>query len=150
MNAWFQFVAGNIVVATLIGGLAWQVGRSGRRAKLAHLLWVAVFVKLITPPIVLLPITVPESWLPATAASVTNSFPYRGLSSLPIEGRSSVTWDRGAGQAMFSTGGLDTSSSLLPSIDGWTCVGLIWFYVTRFDWFITNCIFTFNDLIDDS
>lgn len=59
-----QPIVSNIVVATLIALLAWQVGRSGRRAGLAHVLWITFFVKLITPPIILLPVEVPQSWVP--------------------------------------------------------------------------------------
>lgn len=51
--------------------LAWQVGRSGRRARLAHVLWVVFFIKLVTPPIVFLPIEVPAEWLPSQ--SITQS-----------------------------------------------------------------------------
>ncbi|MEZ6129490.1 MAG: M56 family metallopeptidase [Planctomycetaceae bacterium] len=59
-----QIVVSNMMVASLIGMLAWLVGRSGSRAQLAHLLWVALFVKLVTPPLVLLPVAVPASWAP--------------------------------------------------------------------------------------
>lgn len=56
-----QPVVSNILVATLIAVLAWQVGRSGRRARFAHALWIVFFVKLVTPPIILLPIAVPQN-----------------------------------------------------------------------------------------
>ena len=64
MIDWAHLIMSNILVATLIGVLAWLIGRSGQRAFLAHLLWVAFFLKLVTPPIVLLPIEVPAAWLP--------------------------------------------------------------------------------------
>ncbi len=51
-----QTLLSNIAIASLIGGLAWMVGRSGRRARLAHLLWVGFFIKLITPPLLVLPV----------------------------------------------------------------------------------------------
>lgn len=51
-----QTVLSNVMIASLIGGLAWIIGRSGRRAGLAHVLWVAFFIKLITPPLLLLPV----------------------------------------------------------------------------------------------
>jgi bla regulator protein blaR1 len=73
-----QLVVSNILVASLIAALAWQVGRSGRRARLAHVLWVIFFVKLITPPIVLLPIEVPETWLPEQWTQTAS--PYQAIS----------------------------------------------------------------------
>lgn len=85
MSVWLQFVASNIAAASLIALLAWHVGRSGRRATLAHVLWLAFFLKLITPPIVLFPITVPASWLPS-ARAYTNTFSYLGSTSTPYVG----------------------------------------------------------------
>ena len=72
MNLWIQIVASNLLVASIIALLAWWVGRSGKRASVAHLLWVAFFIKLVTPPLVMLPVSVPESWLPE---STTHSYP---------------------------------------------------------------------------
>ena len=71
-----QIVLSNIMVATLIAILAWYVGRSGRRAKAAHLLWILCFVKLVTPPIVLFPVSIPNDWLPQNTAfeSYSKSF----------------------------------------------------------------------------
>ena len=57
-----QLVLSNLVVASLIGVIAWIVGRSGRRAALAHVLWIVFFVKLVTPPIVVVPVlSVPQA-----------------------------------------------------------------------------------------
>lgn len=69
MNPWIQLVLGNVIVAALIGLVAWAVGRSGRRAPLAHALWIAVFVKLITPPTVSVPIPISSNWLPEVAVA---------------------------------------------------------------------------------
>ena len=127
MNPWLQFVAGNILVASLIGGLAWQVGRSGRRATLAHILWVAFFVKLITPPIVLFPIHVPENWLPATATSYITSLPYRGFSLPRSESASGVLSGPGEWVTAFTTSDFDSNTGFLtPSFDAWTCLGFVW------------------------
>ena len=68
MSALFQIVVSNIFVASLIAILAWQIGRSGRRAKAAHLLWLLVYIKLITPPIVPLHVSIPADWLPQPIA----------------------------------------------------------------------------------
>ena len=48
----------NGVLALPLALLAWLVSRRGRRPALAHALWVLVLLKLITPPIVRLPIQV--------------------------------------------------------------------------------------------
>ncbi len=52
----------NIVVACVLALVATFVGWSGRRAVLAHWLWLAVFLKLITPPLVHLPVPIPDQW----------------------------------------------------------------------------------------
>ncbi len=62
MNVLILPILSNLCVAGVIAGIACVVGRSGRRAALAHLLWVAVFVKLITPPILIAPVEIPASW----------------------------------------------------------------------------------------
>jgi len=51
-----QFGISNFVLSILLALAAWMVHRTGRLAMLAHLLWVLVLVKLITPPIVTLPV----------------------------------------------------------------------------------------------
>ena len=70
MSPWAEAIAGNLFVACLIGGLAWRVGRSGRRSRLAHILWLVFFVKLITPPIIAVPVSVPEGWWPASVVAI--------------------------------------------------------------------------------
>ncbi len=62
MSVWGQLVISNLLVASLIGCLAAVVGRTGRRARLAHGLWVFFFVKLVTPPIISLPLGLPSQW----------------------------------------------------------------------------------------
>ncbi len=63
MNTWGQVIVSNLFVASLIGCLAALVGRTGRRASLAHWLWLVFFVKLITPPIISLPIIERPQWM---------------------------------------------------------------------------------------
>lgn len=46
----------NLFVASLIAMTAWVVGRSGRHAWLAHGLWVMVLIKMVSPPIISVPI----------------------------------------------------------------------------------------------
>src|SRR5260370_26607813 len=49
---------GNAVLATGLALVAWAAGRLARRPALAHALWLLVLLKLITPPL----LTVPISW----------------------------------------------------------------------------------------
>ncbi|QDV47788.1 Regulatory protein BlaR1 [Stieleria neptunia] len=60
-------IIGNLCLASLIGVLAWTVGRHGRRAALAHALWIMFFAKLITPPIVSIPLPIPSFFTPRVA-----------------------------------------------------------------------------------
>lgn len=128
MNAWLQLVATNFLVAGLIACLAWQVGRSGRRAAVAHVLWIAFFVKLITPPIVLLPVSVPESWLPETTTSLTGTFPYRHFALRSGEISSPVIVSDAGPTRVFTTSDFDTSTGfLMPAFDLLTFLILVWF-----------------------
>lgn len=62
MMTWIVPIISNLLVAGAIAFLAWLTGRSDRRAALAHLLWMAFFVKLVTPPIILFPVAIPIHW----------------------------------------------------------------------------------------
>ncbi|QDV88463.1 M56 family metallopeptidase [Planctomycetes bacterium TBK1r] len=82
MMAVAAVIIGNLCLASLIGVLAWTVGRHGRRAALAHALWVMFFVKLITPPIVSVPLPIPTFFprpvvqdVTPPIASATTPFP---------------------------------------------------------------------------
>ena len=46
----------NAVLAALLAGLAYGVGRWAKRPALTHVLWVLVLVKLLTPPVFQVPI----------------------------------------------------------------------------------------------
>ncbi len=51
-----EAVLGNLAVATVLAVAAFATGRWANRPALAHALWVLVFVKLLTPPLVTIPI----------------------------------------------------------------------------------------------
>ncbi len=72
MMAVAAVIIGNLCLASLIGVLAWTVGRHGRRAALAHALWVMFFVKLITPPIVSIPLPIPTFFPRPVVQDVTS------------------------------------------------------------------------------
>lgn len=125
MSVWLQLVVSNIFVAGLIASLAWQVGRSGRQATLAHLLWLAFFIKLITPPIVLMPISVPESWFP-TAPAYASTFSYLGSTSQPYYGPSLVSAAESVSLVRPASASLSTGGVWTTHFDWWTCLTCIW------------------------
>jgi beta-lactamase regulating signal transducer with metallopeptidase domain len=51
-----QSTLSNLIVATLIACLAWIIQRKSKSASLANLLWALVLIKLVTPPLITLPI----------------------------------------------------------------------------------------------
>jgi bla regulator protein BlaR1 len=59
MMRFFEIVLANLAVASLLAGIAWSAGRWLKRPALAHGLWTLVLVKLITPPLVGVPVLFP-------------------------------------------------------------------------------------------
>ena len=57
-----QTVVSNLAVASLIAVVAFVVTRQANRPTLAHLLWLLVLLKLVTPSIWHLPCKIPEAW----------------------------------------------------------------------------------------
>jgi beta-lactamase regulating signal transducer with metallopeptidase domain len=55
----FQMGISNAVFALALAIIAMVVGARARRPHLAHMLWLLVFVKLVTPPIVTIPVCMP-------------------------------------------------------------------------------------------
>lgn len=72
----------NAIVASLLGCIAFVVGRFGRHA-LAHAIWVLMLLKLVTPPLVELPLHVIPAWAespgPAAATSPPGSESITGV-----------------------------------------------------------------------
>jgi beta-lactamase regulating signal transducer with metallopeptidase domain len=64
MQTFLAVSLSNAVMATVLALLAAAVGRLYRRPALIHVLWLLVLLKLVTPPLVILPLTWPEA-LPA-------------------------------------------------------------------------------------
>ena len=52
METFLQTVFSNLLFALILAGVAWGTERFLRKPLLAHLLWVAVFIKLLSPPII--------------------------------------------------------------------------------------------------
>src|SRR5437764_7147708 len=61
----FEAVLGNLAVAAALAAVALAAGRWLNRPAVAHVLWLLVLVKLLTPPIV----TIPVRCLPARTES---------------------------------------------------------------------------------
>lgn len=70
-----EFAIGNLAVALPLGCLAWWLQRRGTQPFLAHLVWLIVLVKLVTPPLYSFRVAPP---LPETAPAAV------GFAPLPV------------------------------------------------------------------
>src|ERR1700680_4977608 len=57
---WLSCIISNVVLASLLALTAWFVQRWLRRPAFARILWVLVLVKLVTPPLVSVPLREPS------------------------------------------------------------------------------------------
>ncbi|HZY87178.1 MAG TPA: hypothetical protein VFE78_20245, partial [Gemmataceae bacterium] len=67
MRTLLEFGLTNALAAGLLALLALAAGRYGRRPALVHSLWLLVLLKLVTPPLVRLPLPWPAAAAPAPA-----------------------------------------------------------------------------------
>src|SRR6516164_1414510 len=58
----------NAFAALVLAALAFVMDRTLRRPAVSHLFWLLVLVKLVTPPLVRLPLPWPSNWSPQSAA----------------------------------------------------------------------------------
>lgn len=58
---WLSWIVSNVLLASLLALAAWLVQRWLRRPAIAHVLWILVLVKLVTPPLVTVPLSEPPS-----------------------------------------------------------------------------------------
>ena len=65
-----RFGVSNLCVSFLLALLAWGVQARGKRPFVAHLLWLLVLVKLITPPLMTIPVVALPGSSPASDASL--------------------------------------------------------------------------------
>lgn len=71
MTTLLGLVLGNIAVAAVLAAIAWASGRWLHRPALTHGLWLLVFLKLLTPPLLSVPvIRTPAPAAPAVVAAV--------------------------------------------------------------------------------
>lgn len=75
-----EAVLGNLLVAALLAMAAAVAGRWGRRPAVTHALWLLVLVKLVTPPVV----QVPVPCLPARPAETAVAVPPRPAAPIPV------------------------------------------------------------------
>jgi len=79
----FQMGLSNAFLSLALGIVAMVVGAKARRPHLAHMLWLLVFIKLVTPPVMKIPIvTIPAQGETAVAIN-ENSRPGQLLSNNP-------------------------------------------------------------------
>ncbi len=69
-----QFGLSNGCFSLLLAIVALVVGAKGRRPQLAYMLWLLVFVKLLTPPLVMVPIVTIHEQPESVAATIDGSF----------------------------------------------------------------------------
>jgi beta-lactamase regulating signal transducer with metallopeptidase domain len=96
---WFSCIVSNVFLATLLALVAWIVQRVLRWHAVAHVLWVLVLIKLVTPPLVSVPVGQSPGYVACTLGvcgcdhhSRTQTFVRDGLPWILI-----AAWSAGAG-----------------------------------------------------
>jgi beta-lactamase regulating signal transducer with metallopeptidase domain len=85
---WLAWIISNVVLASLLALVAWFVGRRLRRHSIAHILWVLVLVKLVTPPLV----SVPLRARPGALACAIGACGCRQHARMPAVVRDTLPW----------------------------------------------------------
>ena len=99
---WLVSIAiSNAVVATLLGVLAYAICRRTKSTSFAHLLWVLVLLKLVTPPLLGVPLPILPQWASANAEIA---------STLETDTTPATPGDQQNGQADL---GLESATALL-------------------------------------
>ncbi len=90
MEVLLPMLVGNLALAACLAGVAYTVHRSGRDPRLAHLLWVVVLLKLVTPPLLPLPSGVLDDLNTARVG-----LPAMGSAGVPAATAAGATGSRG-------------------------------------------------------
>ncbi len=123
MRSLVEIVLSNSAIATMLAAVAMVVGRYCRRPSLVYGLWLLVFLKLLTPPLVRIPIAVLSQERPARSPAAPILEPPR-QSDAPIDGLSdrldpqnsnASVWDAGASRTTESASNNPASASFSPS-----------------------------------
>jgi beta-lactamase regulating signal transducer with metallopeptidase domain len=123
MRSVVEIVLWNSAIATLLAVVAMVVGRYCRRPSLVYGLWLLVFLKLLTPPLVRIPVAVlsQERTARSPAAPILESprqsdAPIDGLSDrLDPKYSNALSWDAGASRTTESASNNPASASFSPS-----------------------------------
>ncbi len=102
-----QIGLSNAAIAFLLAIIALLVGAKSKRPHLAHLLWLLVFVKLVTPPLVTIPIAV--AWSPEVSEISQPAEPVLVLPAFDSE----IPIDR---MPIESTPTVELSTTPIPSV----------------------------------
>jgi beta-lactamase regulating signal transducer with metallopeptidase domain len=72
MYTFWEIIASNAVVATILAGVAILLGRFWKNAAAVHVLWVVVLLKLFTPPLLITGLPFAFTVLPSAATAVSH------------------------------------------------------------------------------
>jgi bla regulator protein blaR1 len=72
MYTFWEIIASNAVVATILAVIAMWLGRFWKNAAAVHVLWVVVLLKLFTPPLVITELPFAIAVLPSAATAVSH------------------------------------------------------------------------------
>ena len=96
-----QIAVSNLCVSLALAVVAWAVHATGKRPLVAHLLWLLALAKLVTPPIVTVPV-VPIPGLAATTTETLNNITSVEATTtsmlIPDPDGSGMTSDRGTNE----------------------------------------------------
>jgi hypothetical protein len=122
-----EFALSNAVIATLLAIVAAAVGLVTSRPQVAHVLWVLVLLKLVTPPLVRVPVRLPDHAAGESAAMPLESSRGRqpdeapdrpGGASAPSSPVSAVAVGAGSAEVLEAKAG-PAAESHFGSRTGW-------------------------------
>lgn len=90
-----ELTLGNLPASFVLSALAYAVHRHGRYPALAHLLWVVVLLKVMTPPLLVLPMPLGVAALSSASITATAVPGSAGAVAAPIEAGASFVAARG-------------------------------------------------------
>jgi beta-lactamase regulating signal transducer with metallopeptidase domain len=97
MQALLELGLNNALGAVVLALPAWAVSRRGRHPALAHALWVLVLIKLVTPPLVSVPIPWPRSVVHETFSDETALEPAEPVAGALAQGPPMPATESGMG-----------------------------------------------------
>ncbi len=83
----FQFAFSNVFLSLCLAAAALAVGKAAGRPRLAHILWLLVFIKLMTPPVLTVPVAKIPVYPGAAYVSISTAQP-----ELPLAGNFAERW----------------------------------------------------------